>query len=471
LNLSSGRGYELYRRLPVLLQNAAVTLTGAARWAHEASPPFQKLVSFLCGAERWTGAEAWEYRTRRLQLVLAAARETRWYGKLLPSAEAIERDPWAVLASMPLLGKEEVRRDPEAFINPRFGGRLLRHGTSGTTGTPLQVYWTPESVDTERALIWRHRLRAGCRIGKCRRGMLGGHLIVPLEARKKPWWRVSALARQIYFSTYHISPENAEDYAECLQDQSIEFLEGYPSVLHALALVLSEKGLARPMKGVFFGAEPLNEIQRDVIERAFCCHVWDFYGLTERVASASEFECCSGLHVSWENCVLEIACGDGAVAGPGVPGEIAGTSLSNFAFPLLRYRTGDISSLLGGPCSCGRESPRIAKVDTKREDLLVLPGGSLLSASNLTYPFKEVGNIRQSQIYQPSISVIVIRLVPDREYSDADGKRLLEGLKTLVGEGVSLSIEIVGDIPPGPGGKFAFCVSDVRRPGSFIGSA
>jgi phenylacetate-CoA ligase len=329
LNLSSGRGYELYRRLPVLLQNAAVTLTGAARWAHEASPPFQKLVSLLCRAERWTVAEALDHRTRRLQLVLAAARETRWYAKLLPSAEVIERDPWAVLASMPFIGKEEVRRDPEAFLNPRWRGRLLRHGTSGTTGTPLQVYWTPESVDMERALIWRHRLRAGCRIGRCRRGMLGGHIIVPLEARKKPWWRVSALARQIYFSTYHISPRNAEDYAECLEDQSIEFLEGYPSVLHALALVLSEKGLARPMKGVFFGAEPLNEIQRDVIERAFCCHVWDFYGLTERVASASEFECRSGLHVSWENCVLEIACGDGAAAGPGVPGEIAGAPLQD----------------------------------------------------------------------------------------------------------------------------------------------
>jgi phenylacetate-CoA ligase len=230
--------------------------------------------------------------------------------------------------------------------------------------------------------------------------------------------------------------------------------------------VLSERGLARPLKGAFFGAEPMNGLQRDAICKAFGCHVWDYYGLTERVASASEFECRNGLHVNWENCVLEIVREDGSPALPEEAGEIAGTSLANLGFPLLRYRTGDMSSLAGQPCPCGRRSPRISAVDTKREDMLVLPDGSLLSASNLTFPFKEVGNIRKSQIYQPAESEIVVRLVPDRCYTEDDGKRLLEGLEALVGKGVAIRIEMADEIPPGPSGKFSFCISDVRRPGA-----
>jgi len=471
VSVASGPFYPLYRRLPFPLQDFLVTAAGAPRWAHEASPRFQGLVSFLCRAEGWDPAEAGAYRTSRLRRVLEAASLTRRYSRLIPRREILERDPWGVLASLPPLGKEEVRSDPSAFLNPRFRGRVHRHGTSGTTGTPLQVFWTRSSMDMERALIWRHRLRAGCRIGKDWRGMLGGLPVVPVKASRKPWWRVNALARQVYLSTYHISPGNAPDYAECLDSFGLAFLEGYPSVLSAAALVMAEAGLGRNLAGVFFGAEPMNAIQRDLVESAFGCHAWDFYGLTERVASASEFECRS-LHVNWENCVLELVREDGRPAEPGEHAEIVGTSLSNLAFPLLRYGTGDMSSLLEGGCSCGRRSPRIAAVDTKREDLLVMPDGSLLSASNLTYPFKEVGNIRESQICQPSLREVVVRLVPDGAYREEDGLRLKEGLESLIGRGVDVRLEIVDGIPRGPAGKYAFCVSvpakDLARRGAAV---
>lgn len=461
MSISSGRGFDIYSRLPVFLQDFAVTSAGARRWWHESAPRFQSLVSFLRRAESWTAGEAHEYRTDRLRAVLAAARETRRYGPLLASVSSTESDPWSVLSSMPVLDRDEVRRDPEAFLSRSWEGRLLRHGTSGTTGTPLQVYWTQESADIERALIWRHRLAHGCIPGRSWRGVLVGHRIVPPGRRKPPYWRVNLPERQIHLSTYHISPGTAGLYAAEIGRRGVRFLEGYPSVLYALAWSLEQAGSKLPLEAVFFGAEPMLGFQRDCVERVFSCRALDFYGLTERVVSASQFECGDWLHLNWENCVFEVVDSSGASVPEGETGELIGTSLGNLGFPLLRYRTGDMARLLPGTCSCGRRSPRMAPVDTKRESLLVMPDGSLLSASSLTYPFKSVRHISESQLVQKELGVLTVRLVPAEGYSEDDGRLLIRGLRECLPPSLDVRLEIVGSIPRTASGKFAFCISEI----------
>jgi len=457
-----GMALGLYRILPVFLQNLAVSLLGSKRWLHETGPGFQKMVQRLLDQHDADAGEIRSYRNGRLAEVLKAASHTRFYGDMLPDYGAIEEDPEGVLASLPVLSRDGVLEDPEAFINPDYSGRLIRHGTSGTTGTPLQIYWTPECIEMERALIWRQRICTGLHFGRTWRGMLGGHQVVPLSDRHPPYWRVNRLAKQVYLSTYHLSPDTASDYHSCLQKYSITHLEGYPSVLYALARSLREKGLQYELEGIYYGAEPLQDFQRECIEDVFSCYVWDYYGLTERVASASEFECRNGLHENWENCYLEVVDENGRILPEGEYGELVGTSLSNLGFPLLRYRTGDMTRFLEGRCECGRASRRIAAIDTKREDLLVMPDGSLLSASNLTYPFKEVANIEKSQIRQIREDRITVLLVPGDSYSEADGRRLLEGLCEMVPPDVSIELQLVRDIPRLPSGKYAFCVSDVE---------
>ncbi len=455
-----GLAYSAYRRLPLFLQEAAVDLICARRCAHERGRAFSALVGELCRMQNSDPAGISEWQRKRLAAVLEAARGTDFYRPLLPSPEAVARDPEGVFRSLPVISRAEILESPARFLNEgRKGG--IPTSTSGTTGTPLRVFWSRESHDWERALIWRHRLSVGCRMCSDWRGMLGGHRIVPVHAKKPPFWRTSRLAHLTYFSTYHLSPANAAAYAEFIGRRGIRSLEGYPSVLYALASSMEERGLSLSLSSVFFGAEPMHSFQKQTIERVFGCRAWDYYGLTERVASASEFECANGLHVNWENCILEILDPSGRPVDPGQRGEITGTSLSNLAFPILRYRTGDVSSFLEGPCTCGRHSPRIAPVDTKREDLLLLPDGSLLSASNLTFPFKQARNIRLSQIYQPETSRLVVRIVPAPGFSEEDSSRLRRAVADLLPKGVTVEIELVQEIRATRSGKYAFCVSEV----------
>ncbi len=459
----------VYGRLPVWAQNAVVSAAGTPRWLAESSPRFRRMVSDLLEAERLPAGRIAPLRRAGLVEVLLAARTTRHYRDLLPAERLIESDPEGVLASVPPLSKDEVRADPCAFVSAVPRGRTTWHGTSGTTGTPLRVLWDRPSAEMERALIRRHRIRAGCEMGRTWRGMLGGHPIVPLEVSSPPYWRINLPARQAYLSTYHLSPANADAYADFIERRGITHLEGYPSVLYSLARALGSAGRRLGLEGCFFGAEPMLDFREEEISRVFGCPVWDYYGLTERVVSASQFECRNGLHVNWENCFAEILRRDGTPAGRGEFGELAGTSLSNLAFPLLRYRTGDMTRMMEDPCPCGRESPRIERIDTKREDLLVMPDGSLLSASNLTYPFKGVGNIEASQIRQTSSGLLVVLVVPGEGFTEGDAGKLLEGIRKLLPPGVSVELRTVPGIPPGPSGKFAFCVSEVGR-GSVSGS-
>lgn len=459
----SGFQYRLYRRLPWQIQDLLVTHAGRKRWVHENSRKFRSLVDALLEEQFLEPEEIRTRQERRLVSILEAAASTEFYSGMLPSRREIESDPFAVLAGVPVLDREEVRRNGAGLINPSFRGKIIRHGTSGTTGTPLQTFWTRECIDMERALIWRQRMVTGLEFGKEWRGMLGGHQIVPLEQDSPPYWRISRSARQVYFSTYHLSPSTAASYLEALKKYDVKALEGYPSVLYALALGFSRKGLSYPLKGIYYGAEPLQDFQRKLLEEVFQCYVWDYYGLTERVASASEFECKNGLHENWENCILEIVDAKGNPVPEGEYGELAGTSLSNAGFPLLRYRTGDMTRFLPGKCDCGRHSRRIARIDTKREDLLHMPDGALLSASNLTFPFKEVDNILESQLYQNSAGMIQVRIVPAAGYTDSDGKKLLAGLRKMIPGSVNIELVKVESIPRTSSGKFRFCVSDVSR--------
>lgn len=454
----------VYRSMPYPVQNAAVSYFGRKRWVHENRKCFQVLVQKLQKMQYSEHHQIVSYMRDRLGNILLAAKKTDFYKKTLPSPEDILRDPTSVLKSIPVLDRKQIRIDFESFINHEYEGKLIQHGTSGTTGTPVQIMWTEDCIDWERALIWRQRLETGLRYGDEWRGMLGGHQIVPLEQNKPPFWRISRKAKQIYLSTYHLSPETAPAYYQALKKFQVEAIEGYPSVLYALAYSLDRRGLSFPLKGVYYGAEPLLDFQREVIERVFSCYVWDYYGLTERVASASEFSCKNGLHENWENCYLEIIDHAGNAVPEGEYGELVGTSLSNLAFPLLRYRTGDMTRFLPGECSCGRSSRRIARIDTKREDILLMPDGSLLSASNLTFPFKEVEHILESQLFQQVSEELEVRVVPAEGYLESDGDKLISGIRQMVPDSVAVVLKKVSEIPRTKSGKFRFCISEITHP-------
>lgn len=132
-----------------------------------------------------------------------------------------------------------------------------------------------------------------------------------------------------------------------------------------------------PRVGIF-GAEPWTEAMRCEIEAQLHLKAIDVYGLAEAIGPGVSCECVEeqhGLHVFEDHFLVE--CIDPRTGEPvpdGSPGELVFTSLTKEALPIVRYRTGDISSIDVTPCSCGRTFRRMARITGRADDMLVVRG-------------------------------------------------------------------------------------------------
>ena len=152
-----------------------------------------------------------------------------------------------------------------------------------------------------------------------------------------------------------------------------------PSYAMNLAEVINEMGVKDQLKlkvGIF-GAEPWSEDMRAKIEEGLGLKAYDIYGLSEVLGPGVSGECeyQQGMHVWEDHFIPEIIDPDtGEVLPDGTPGELVFTSLTKEAFPVMRYRTRDICTLISEPCKCGRTHRRMKKPAGRTDDMLIIRG-------------------------------------------------------------------------------------------------
>jgi phenylacetate-CoA ligase len=329
------------------------------------------------------------------------------------------------------------------------------------------VLWDRRVEVANNAAHWRFRQWAGFRFGAPYASALG-RVIVPIDRRRPPFWRWNAPWKQLLLSAFHLQEENLASYFEAMAARGVQFLEAYPSTGYVLARYLVESGRTFPLSAVLTSSETLLDVQRTTIEEAFACRVFDNFGQAERVLVAAECARHDGLHLRPEYGALEILDERDEPAAPGAPGRIIATGLQNYGMPLIRYELGDVTALLGEPCACGRTLPRMTRVTTKAEDIVVTPEGRFISSSTLTHPFKPMVRIEKSQIVQEAPGRVTVKIVRRPGYTDDDTRALVAALGERLGPSVAIEVAFVDDIPRGPSGQFRWVVSKV--PLTFAGS-
>jgi phenylacetate-CoA ligase len=435
-----------YHMLPPPMQTAVATAWGfrLRRWRYGADT--DTLVADALARERWNPAAWQRWQDERLAFVLQrAATQVPHYRRLM-SAGPRPLDRW------PVLSKSELRDDPRAFVADDCDpARMYHEHTSGTSGTPLDLWW---SRDTVRQ--WYALFEARCRLwhGVSRHdrwGIFGGQLVAPFSRMRPPFWVWNGALNQLYLSSYHLAAEFVPAYLDALERHRVEYVLGYPSALHAVADEALRLGRRVPMRVVVTNAEPLYPHQRETIAAAFECPVRETYGMAEIVAAASECEH-GRLHLWPEVGFIELSADDESHDGER-GGELLATGLLNADMPLIRYAAGDRVTLPGRdtPCGCGRTLPTLLRVDGRADDVLYTADGR--SVGRLDPVFKSALPIREAQIIQESLRQIRVRVVPAPGFGPAAAAELTRALQRRLGT-VSITIEETAAIPRTAAGKF-----------------
>ncbi|MGB9614358.1 MAG: phenylacetate--CoA ligase family protein [Fervidobacterium sp.] len=425
---------------------------------------FLTLLDYLNKSQWLSNSDLIELQNEKLRHLIKHAYETVPYYQWRMRERKLGPDDIKTvddLVKLPLLTREDVRTNLEKLISQKYSKRQLVGGhTSGTTGSPLQFYWDKDTCLMNNAVDWRQKNWAGLQYGD-RYAVLLGRTIVPTRQKKPPFWRMNYIHNQLWLSSFHMSEENLAFYIKKLEDFKPVALEGYPSTLFILAKYLESRNRVFPLRAVLTSSETLHSIQRETIERQFCCRVFDFYGLAERTIFATECERHEGHHINMEYGIVEVVDDRGDPMPKGKVGKLVGTSLHNFGMPFIRYVTGDVSSISLEGCSCGRGLPLMTDVTTKAEDIVVTKDGRFISPSVLTHPFKPLHSIQISQIVQEEIDHLLIKIVPREYFSDEDRDQLVSALRERVGSDINIEIQLVQEIPLTESGKFRWVISNV----------
>jgi len=394
---------------------------------------------------------------KRLQQVVQRVYHTvGFYKRTFDAAGATPDDIRTIsdLQRLPFTTKQDLRDNyPFGLFAVPMSSVVRLHASSGTTGRSTVVGYTHRDIETWSELVARCFVAAGLTKNDIIHNAYGYGLFTGgLGAHYG--------AEKLGASVIPMSGGNTKRQLMILQDFGPTAICCTPSY----ALNLAEQGgamgvdmRALKLRVGIFGAEPWSDKMRDEIENVMDITALNIYGLSEIMGPGVAMECQEGregMHVFEDHFLVEtIDPATGKVLPPGETGELVFTTLTKEAFPLIRYRTRDISRLITAPCRCGRTHFRMDRVEGRSDDMLIIRGVNV-------FPSQIEAVLVGIQGVEPHYQLIVDREgtldtlevqveVSDALFSNADEVRVLQKIEKRISKdlkdylGITAKIKLV----------------------------
>jgi phenylacetate-CoA ligase len=278
------------------------------------------------------------------------------------------------LRRLPFTMKQDLRDNyPYGLFAVPLRDVVRVHSSSGTTGMATVVGYTRNDIKTWSNLVARVLCCAGVTPDDVIQIAFGYGLFTG-------GFGLHYGAERLGASVIPISSGNTKRQIQIMQDFKTTALVCTPSYALKMADVMMDMGInphGLSLRYGLFGAEPWSEAMRAEINERLGIRSTDNYGLSEVMGPGVAGECqeCNGLHINEDHFLVEVL--DPKTLEPVAPGEVGElviTTLTKEAFPVIRYRTRDLTRLLPGPCPCGRTLTRMSRIMGRTDDMLIIKG-------------------------------------------------------------------------------------------------
>ena len=348
----------------------------------------------------------------------------------------------ADIHKLPFMSKADLRDAyPYGLLAVPLKDCVRIQSTSGTTGKRVVAFYTPHDIDLWTDCTARAIVAAGGTADDVCQVSYGYGLFTGGPGLDGGSHKVGCL-------TIPTSSGNTERQIMFILDLSATIICCTPSYAAYIGETLREMGYKPediPLKAGIFGAEAWSEEMRRDIEKTLGIKAYDIYGLTEISGPGVSFECSEqrGMHINEDHFLAEVIDPDtGEVLPEGTQGELVFTTLDKKAFPLIRYRTRDITTLTREKCSCGRTHIRMTKPKGRSDDMLIIRGVNVFPSQIETVLMNNgyaanyqiiVGRVNNTDTFE-----IKVEMTPDM-FTDNVGeiqarrKVLEDGLRAMLG--------------------------------------
>ena len=278
------------------------------------------------------------------------------------------------LRRLPFTVKQDLRDNyPYGLFAVPLRDVVRVHSSSGTSGQATVVGYTRNDIKTWSNLVARVITAAGVTKNDVIQIAFGYGLFTG-------GFGLHYGAELVGTSVIPISSGNTKRQIQIMQDFKTTALVCTPSYALVMADTMMEMGInpnGLSLRYGLFGGEPWSEGMRREINEKLGIIATDNYGLSEVMGPGVSGECleCNGLHINEDHFLLEIL--DPITLEPvpeGEVGELVITTLTKEAFPMIRYRTRDLTRFIPGPCACGRTMRRMQRVMGRTDDMLIIKG-------------------------------------------------------------------------------------------------
>ena len=363
---------------------------------------------------------------------------------------------------LPFTKKENLRENYPFGMFAVPTDQVVRiHASSGTTGKPTVVGYTRRDVRTWARVMARSLAAAGMRAGDRLHNAYGyglftgglglhygaeelGVMVTPISGGQTQ--RQIMLIQDFEPTGLSCTPSYALNLAEAAEDMNVD--------LRKLPLAVG-----------IFGAEPWTEEMRYELESRLGIDAVDIYGLSEVIGPGVAIECIeakNGLHVFEDHFLVEaVDVNTGQPLPYGETGEIVFTSLTKEAFPVIRYRTRDVSVLDPAPCRCGRTHVRMKRVTGRTDDMLIIRGVNvfpsqveaiLMQAETLS-PFYQLEVSREGNLDLLTVNVegSPPLVAQGQEAMERVAHKAQKDIKDFIGVTARVVVKGTGEIPRSEG--------------------